>query len=72
MSIIFKGRSAAAVLVWGGQISDVAVKTGSSVIFPHGGHDDTHDYMKRMVEPLLRDFRYIFFEQRAKLLKQGL
>jgi proline iminopeptidase len=47
------------------QITAYSIGDGPPVIFLHGGPGDTHDYMRRMAEPLFRDFRCIFFDQRG-------
>lgn len=39
--------------------------SGPAVIFLHGGPGDTHHYMKKMAQPLARDFQCIFFDQRG-------
>lgn len=51
--------------VRGGKISATSVGKGHPIIFLHGGPGDTHDYMKRMAEPLFQDFQCIFFDQRG-------
>ncbi|MFN7729399.1 MAG: alpha/beta fold hydrolase [Bdellovibrio sp.] len=53
------------ISVPGGQIAVSSVGGGSPVIFLHGGPGDTHDYMRRMAEPLFQDFQCIFFDQRG-------
>lgn len=54
-----------------GQLSAFSVGEGPSLLFLHGGPGDTHDYMKRMAEPLCADFRCIFFDQRGTGRSQG-
>lgn len=54
-----------------GQLSAFAVGEGPSLIFLHGGPGDTHDYMRRMAEPLFADFRCLFFDQRGTGRSQG-
>lgn len=51
--------------VLGGQLAAYSFGQGPAVIFLHGGPGDTHHYMKRMAEPLFRNFRCIFFDQRG-------
>lgn len=53
------------ISVAGGQLAAYALGEGPTIIFLHGGPGDTHHYMKRMAEPLFRDFRCIFFDQRG-------
>lgn len=51
--------------VTGGHLGAWSIGKGPGVIFLHGGPGDTHDYMKRMAEPLFRDFQCVFFDQRG-------
>ncbi len=53
------------IKVSGGHLAAFAEGQGTPVIFLHGGPGDTHHYMKRMAEPLFRDFRCLFFDQRG-------
>lgn len=53
------------ISVSGGQLMAYSIGKGPAIIFLHGGPGDTHDYMKRMAEPLFRDYQCIFFDQRG-------
>ena len=53
------------IAVPGGELAAYSFGKGPPVIFLHGGPGDTHDYMKRMAEPLLDQFQCIFFDQRG-------
>jgi pimeloyl-ACP methyl ester carboxylesterase len=46
-------------------LATYSVGKGPSIIFLHGGPGDTHHYMKKMAEPLFKDFHCIFFDQRV-------
>ena len=47
-----------------------SIGSGPSLIFLHGGPGDTHHYMKKMAEPLFKDFHCIFFDQRGTGLSE--
>tara|TARA_Y100001935_G_C17296648_1_gene506490 strand:- start:1294 stop:2187 length:894 start_codon:yes stop_codon:yes gene_type:complete len=49
----------------GAKIYAIEEGEGDPVIFLHGGPGDTHHYMRRMAEPLFKDFRCVFFDQRG-------
>lgn len=51
--------------VAGGMIAAWSIGEGDDIIFLHGGPGDTHNYMKRMAEPLFDKYRCIFFDQRG-------
>ncbi|CAN5412551.1 proline iminopeptidase-family hydrolase [soil metagenome] len=53
------------VPVEGATLATYSEGHGTPVIFLHGGPGDTHHYMKRMAEPLFKDFQCIFFDQRG-------
>lgn len=59
------GLTQESIPVSGGQLAAYSVGAGPAVIFLHGGPGDTHHYMKRMAEPIFRDYRCIFFDQRG-------
>lgn len=46
-------------------LATYSIGEGPSIIFLHGGPGDTHHYMKKMAEPLFKDFHCIFFDQRG-------
>lgn len=49
----------------GAKLATYVEGKGPSIIFLHGGPGDTHHYMKRMANPLFKDFQCIFFDQRG-------
>lgn len=51
--------------VSGADLKVYALGQGPGLLFLHGGPGDTHHYMRRMAEPLLTDFRCVFFDQRG-------
>lgn len=62
--------------VVGGELAVFSIGQGEPLIFLHGGPGDTHDYMKRMAEPLYagkmqtgyqgqQSYQFIFFDQRG-------
>jgi proline iminopeptidase len=53
------------VPVTGGHLATYSYGRGPLVIFLHGGPGDTHSYLKRMAEPLFREFQCVFFDQRG-------
>ncbi len=46
-------------------LATYSVGTGPALLFLHGGPGDTHHYMKKMAQPLFKDFQCIFFDQRG-------
>lgn len=48
-----------------GKLATFSIGEGPAILFLHGGPGDTHHYMARMAEPLYKDFRCIFFDQRG-------
>ncbi len=53
------------IAVPGGHLANYVVGEGPVVIFLHGGPGDTHHYMRRMAEPLFKNHRCVFFDQRG-------
>jgi len=53
------------VEVSGATLATFSFGDGPPILFLHGGPGDTHHYMKKMAEPLFRNFQCIFFDQRG-------
>jgi pimeloyl-ACP methyl ester carboxylesterase len=57
--------SIVSIAVADGTLAAWSFGSGPAIVFLHGGPGDTHDYMRRMAEPLFSKFQCIFFDQRG-------